>query len=261
MPDWLAVILLGVIEGITEFLPVSSTGHLLVAERWLGDRSELFNIVIQTGAVVAVIPLFRERLQKMLSFSPEGKSYSAKVALSFFITAVGGLALKKAGLELPETILPVAVALVVGGVLFVGIERLIKGKVMQDQVTWSIAAAVGAAQLIAAVFPGASRSGSTILIMLVMGLTRAAATEFTFLVGIPTIMAAGGYNVLKELQKGQTDENWGMVALGFVVSAVVSFVVVKWLLGYVKQHTFNAFGVYRIVFGGVLLAVALMPHE
>jgi len=252
MPDWLAVILLGVIEGVTEFLPISSTGHLLIAERWLGHRTELFNIVIQTGAVVAVLPLFRPRLQKMLSFSPEGRAYSAKVAMAFFITAIGGLLLKKAGLELPDTILPVAAALVVGGVLFLVVERVLYGRTLQDEVTWGIAAAVGAAQLIAAVFPGTSRSGSTILIMLALGLSRPAATEFTFLVGIPTIMAAGAYSILKVLKAGDVHEDWGMVALGFVVSAVVSFVVVKWLLGYVQKHTFAVFGWYRIVFGLVL---------
>jgi undecaprenyl-diphosphatase len=252
VPDWLAVILLGVIEGITEFLPVSSTGHLLVAERWLGHRTELFNIVIQTGAVVAALPPFRPRLQKILSFSPEGRLYAAKVLLAFVITGAGGLTLKKLGLELPETVGPVAAALVVGGVAFLVVERLLKGRPLQDEVTWGVAAAVGAAQLAAAVFPGTSRSGSTILIMLALGLSRVAATEFTFLVGIPTIMAASAYSVLKALKAGDVHEDWAMVALGFVVSAIVSFVVVKWLLRYVQNHTFAAFGWYRIALGAVL---------
>lgn len=261
MPEWVAIFLLGIIEGVTEFLPVSSTGHLLLAQRWLPKQSDLFNIVIQTGAVVAVLPLFRERLRSVLTFTEEGKRYAAKVSLAFVITAVFGLVIDKAGFELPEEILPVALALLVGGVLFLGIERVIAGRkkagqTLRDEVTWGIAAAVGVAQLVAAVFPGTSRSGSTILIMLLLGLSRVAATEFTFLVGIPTIMAAGGYKILKAVKNGDAaDENWAMVALGFLVSAVVSFVVVKWLLGYVQQNTFSAFGWYRIVLGLALLGM------
>lgn len=264
MPEWLGVILLGLVEGVTEFLPVSSTGHLLIAQRWLPKQSDLFNIVIQTGAVVAVLPLFRERLRSVLSFSPEGRDYAAKVSVAFFITAVLGLVVDKAGFELPEEVMPVALALLVGGVLFLGIERFIAGRVaaghtLRDDVTWGVAVAVGLAQIAAAIFPGTSRSGSTILIMLLLGLSRVAATEFTFLVGIPTITAAGGYKVLKALKSGGADsEDWGMVALGFAVSAVVSFVVVKWLLRYVQQNTFSAFGWYRIVLGLALLAFTFL---
>jgi undecaprenyl-diphosphatase len=268
MPEWIAVIILGVIEGVTEFLPVSSTGHLLIAERWLPRQTDLFNIVIQTGAVVAVLPLFRERIASVLSLSKEGLDYAAKVGVAFVITAVGGLALDSAGFRLPEDLLPVALALLIGGILFLVVEAIAKrkqahGHVPFDDVTWTIAIAVGLAQLVAAVFPGTSRSGSTILIMLLLGLTRVAATEFTFLVGIPTIMAGGGYKVLKAFKGGTMDqENWPMVGLGFVVSAIVSFVVVKWLLRYVQHHTFVAFGWYRIVFGAALLAaVAFLPHE
>jgi undecaprenyl-diphosphatase len=261
VPEWVAVLLLGIIEGVTEFLPVSSTGHLLLAQRWLPQQSDLFTIVIQTGAVVAVLPLFKERLRSVLTFTSEGRDYAAKVGLAFFITAVLGLIVDKAGFELPEEILPVALALLIGGVLFLGIERVVAGRVaagrtLRDDVTWGIAIAVGLAQIAAAVFPGTSRSGSTILVMLLLGLTRVAATEFTFLVGIPTIMAAGGYKVLKALKNGgAAGEDWGMVALGFVVSAIVSFVVVKWLLRYVQQNTFTLFGWYRIVLGLALLGL------
>ena len=261
IPEWLAIVLLGIIEGVTEFLPVSSTGHLLVAERWLPRQTDLFNIVIQTGAVVAVLPLFRERLRSVFTFTEAGRAYAAKVAVAFVITAVGGFALDKAGFRLPEQLLPIAVALLVGGVLFLGIERVVAarqsaGRTLHDDVSWGIAVAVGVGQLLAAVFPGTSRSGSTILIMLLLGLSRVAATEFTFLVGIPTIMAGGGYKILKALKGGTIDgENWPMVGLGFAVSAVVSFVVVKWLLRYVQTHTFAAFGWYRIALGLVLFGI------
>jgi undecaprenyl-diphosphatase len=233
--DWLSVAILGVVEGITEFLPVSSTGHLLIAERWLPRQSDLFNIVIQCGAVLAV-----------------------KVAVAFVITGAGGLAMEKAGLKLPETLLPVAIALFVGGVLFVVVERVIAGKPAKDEITWAVAVAVGAGQLVAAAFPGASRSGTTILIMLVMGVSRVAATEFTFLVGIPTILAAGAFKIFKAVHHGGAqDENWAAVAVGFVVAAVVSFVVVRWLLRYVQRNTFTAFGLYRIAVAGVIFGLLM----
>ncbi|MDP2340310.1 MAG: undecaprenyl-diphosphate phosphatase [Deltaproteobacteria bacterium] len=258
MPEWLAVLLLGIIEGVTEFLPVSSTGHLLVAQRWLPRQTDLFNIVIQCGAVVAVLPLFRPRLMKIARFATdvEGRVYGLKVLAAFGITGVGGLLLEKGGFRLPEELLPIAIALLVGGVLFIAIERLVRDRVVREELTWAIVVAVGAAQLVAAVFPGTSRSGATILIMLALGLSRVAATEFTFLVGIPTILAGGALKIFKALHKPALDapaESWGMVALGVVVSAVVSFVVVKWLLGYVQKNSFVVFGWYRIALAAVVL--------
>jgi len=262
MTEWLAVLILGIIEGITEFLPVSSTGHLLLAQTWLPHQSELFIVVIQVGAVLAVIPLFRERLRQFLFNwrEPATQDYALKILTAFFITGVGGLVLKKAGLELPETVLPVATALIIGGVAFIVIERQLSSRVLQDRVTWAMALAVGGAQLVAAAFPGTSRSGACILLLLILGLNRPLATEFAFLVGIPTMLAAGGYEILKELRHttpGATPENWSMVALGFVSSAIVSFIAVKWLLRYVQTHTFTAFGWYRIALGVVILLLSI----
>ena len=264
MPDWIAVVLLGIIEGVTEFLPVSSTGHLLVAERWLPRQTDLFNIVFQCGAVLAVVPLFRGRLLQIARCvsDVEGCSYGLKSLVAFGITGVGGLALEKGGFRLPEQLLPVALALIIGGVLFIVAERLLGDRAVRDDVTWWMAAAVGAAQLVAAVFPGTSRSGATILVMLALGLSRVAATEFTFLVGIPTILAGGALHILKALHHPPVDaveENWAMVALGVLVSALVSFVVVKWLLGYVQHHSFVAFGWYRIAVGLVIALLLLAP--
>lgn len=259
MPTWLAVILLGIVEGVTEFLPVSSTGHLLIAEHWLPRQSDLWNIVIQCGAVVAVLPLFRARLLKVARFhvDKEGRDYGLKIAVAFAITAVFGFALEKGGLRLPDNLTPVALALVIGGALFVIVERRIAGQATTETISWAVAIAVGAAQLVAAVFPGTSRSGATIIAMLLLGIARPAATEFAFLVGIPTILAGGAYKILKALkQDGGASEDWGLLVLGTLVSALVSFVVVKWLLGYVQRHTFTAFGVYRIVAGVVLLLFA-----
>jgi undecaprenyl-diphosphatase len=263
MPLWFVIVLLGIIEGITEFLPVSSTGHLLIAERWLPRQSDLFNIVIQSGAVLAVLPLFPDRLRQFVFRWRERatQDYLLKILVPVVMTGAVGLVLDKRDFKLPEKLLPVSIALFVGGVLFVGVERWLRGRPMGDQVTWTIAAAVGVAQLIAGVFPGTSRSGATILIALALGLNRVAATEFTFLVGIPTMLGVGGWKIFKALHHpipGATPENWGMVLLGFVVSAIVSFIAVKWLLRYVQTHTFVLFGYYRILLAALIAVLLFM---
>lgn len=262
MADWLTTILLGILEGITEFLPISSTGHLLLAERWMGvHRSDLFNVVIQAGAVLAVIPLFSKRILATLSFwkDPLAQDYTLKLAVAFLVTAVGGLALEKAGFKLEDRPVPVAIALLVGGVLFIVIEKRLEGRIPSDHIGWNAALLVGAGQLVAAIFPGASRSGTTILVCLLLGLSRPAATEFSFLVGIPTMLAASGLKIFKALlhSPGQAPaEDWNAVILGFLVAAVVSFIAVKWLLGYIRHHTFTVFGWYRITLGLIILLVA-----
>jgi undecaprenyl-diphosphatase len=143
------------------------------------------------------------------------------------------------------------VALLAGGILFLAVEYWLRGKPRKDAVGWDVAIAVGMGQIIAAVFPGTSRSGATILLALILGLNRPLATEFSFLVSIPTMIAASGYEIQKTLRHpvvGAAPERWDMVLLGFVISAIVSFIAVKWLLRYVQTHTFNAFGWYRIAF-------------
>ena len=255
MPDWLVVIILGIIEGITEFLPVSSTGHLLLAEHWLPRQSQLFNVIIQCAAVVAVLPLFRGRLQQLVFkwSDPATRDYFTKLLVAFAITGCGGLILKKMKFELPKEITPVALALLVGGVCFLLVERWLRARPMTDHVTWAVALAVGLGQLIAIVFPGASRSGTTIVLALLLGLSRPAATEFSFLVSIPTMLAAGGLELAKAGRAGGTQENWPLLVLATVVSAAISFAAVKWLLRFVQTHTFVGFGWYRIVLGAVLL--------
>ena len=264
MPDWIAVIILGIVEGVTEFLAISSTGHLLLVERWLAvKQSDLFNIVIQTGAVLAVLPLFSARLKFLEDWrAPAARDYLCKILFAFGLTGVGGFILEKNHFKLPEELTPVAWALLVGGVLFLLVEHWLRGKLARDEVTWVVALAVGIGQLIAAVFPGASRSGTTILFMLILGLNRPRATEFSFLVSIPTMLAAGGYKILKTVRHAPDvslpapPENWGLVVLGTMVASVVSFAAVKWLLRYVQTHTFIAFGWYRIALGiGILVLI------
>jgi len=197
VPDWIEVIILGIIEGVTEFLPVSSTGHLLIAEHWLGKQSDLFNTVIQCGAVLAVVVIFTGRLKQLLFHLHDTapRDYLLKLGVAFFLTGVGGVILKKLDFELPTTAAPVAWATLIGGILFLVVERGLRGKSVGDQVTWTVAIAVGLGQLLAAVFPGASRSGMTILVALMLGLSRPAATEFSFLLGIPTLLSAGALQI------------------------------------------------------------------
>jgi undecaprenyl-diphosphatase len=256
MSDLASTILLGLIEGITEFLPVSSTGHLLIAEHWLGARSDVFNVLIQAGAILAVVLIYRERLWQLASGlgRSETRAYAAKLVVAFLITAALGFSVTRLGFKLPETIAPVAWALIVGGIWMLGAEWFAARRPEHSEITWTVAILVGLAQVVAGVFPGTSRSAATIFVALLAGTgNRAAATEFAFLVGIPTMFAASGYELLKALRGGGLHEDWPALALAFVVSALTAFVVVRWLLGYIRAHRFTPFAVYRIALGIVLL--------
>ena len=265
MPDWIIAVILGIVEGITEFIPVSSTGHLLLVEDWLKcHQTDLFNIVIQCGAVIAVIPLFHKRFHQFL-FNWRDKAvqdYLLKIAVAFFITGAVGFVLDKRGLKLPEHPKPIAIAVLVGGIAFLGVEFWLRGKKLRDEITWPVAIAVAIGQLVAAVFPGTSRSGATIVFALLLGLNRPLATEFSFLVGIPTMLAAGGLKIFKAMHHGAPHENWSMVLLCTIVSAIVSFIAVKWLLRFVQTHTFNVFGWYRVALGILILVlIAIAAHH
>lgn len=261
MPDLLAALLLGILEGLTEFLPVSSTGHLLIAQHWLGPRSDFFNIVIQAGAIVAITLVFRHRIWALATGlrEHEHRDYAMKLALAFGVTAVVGLPVRLAGWELPETVTPVAWALILGGVWMIVAERLAERRGDAFEVTWTVAVLVGLAQVVAGVFPGTSRSAAAIFIAMLAGLSRrSAATEFVFLVGIPTMFAASAYAFVELWQEdGLGREDWTQVALAFAAATATGFVVVRWLLGYIKAHRFTGFAVYRIVLGALLLL--LMP--
>jgi undecaprenyl-diphosphatase len=255
--DILVPILLGIIEGITEFLPISSTGHLLIAEYWLGRRSDLFNIVIQAGAILAVVLIYRERLWTLATGwrDPANRDYALKLGLAFVVTCVLGFTALKLGFKLPETITPIAWALIVGGFWMLGAEWLAAKQPERSAITWKVALLVGIAQAVAGVFPGTSRSAATIFVALLAGTSnRAAATEFAFLVGIPTMFAASGYELLKASKAGTGHEDWSALALAFVISLVTAFIAVKWLLGYIRTHRFTPFAIYRIVLGIALLA-------
>jgi undecaprenyl-diphosphatase len=265
VPDWLAAIVLGLIEGVTEFLPVSSTGHLQLAQRWLRPQSELFDIVVQGGAVLAVLAVFRTRVLHLLRTlgQPASRDYVAKLVLAFAITTLGVLAVEALDLRVRKEdvtadawAVRVAVVTLVGGILFLAVERWLRGRPASDRIGWTVAVAVGAAQILAAVYSGTSRSGATILVALMLGVARPAATEFSFLLGVPTLVSAGGYKLLDAWGDGElAGEDWGMVVLAAVVAAVMAFIAVKWLLRFVQTHTFVAFGWYRIALGGLILAL------
>jgi len=256
----LEAILLGFIEGLTEFLPISSTGHLLIAENWLGRRSDLFNITIQAGAILAVTLVYRARLWQLATSlrERESRDYVIKLACAFLITAVLGLAVKSLGVELPETVTPIAIALIIGGIAILLIERHVHRLPSRESVTWAVVVAVGVAQVVAGVFPGTSRSAAAIFAAMLVGLSsRPRAAEFAFLVGIPVMFAASGHELLSTYFEpgAMQSEPWMELGVAFVVAAITGFAAVKWLLKYVSSHSFVPFAWYRILLGLLLLAV------
>lgn len=261
IPQWLSVVILGIIEGVTEFLPISSTGHLLIPQNmgWLHRQSDLFQVVIQSGAVLAVVAVFWKRVKHFAATlnEPETRDYLFKLFAAFCITAAGGLLIKKYDVELPESVTPVAWATFVGAFVIFACEAWKKDKVGISSITWNVVIIVGLAQILAAIFPGTSRSGASILAAMAVGMARPAATEFSFLLGVPTLMAAGAFKILSAIKDGEAaNEDWGMVALGTVVSAIFAFIVVKWLIRFVQNHTFNGFAWYRLILGALLLYLA-----
>ncbi|MGH8126485.1 MAG: undecaprenyl-diphosphate phosphatase [Rhodanobacteraceae bacterium] len=257
MHDLIRVVILGIIEGITEFLPISSTGHLLIAEHWLGQRSDLFNVGIQAGAILAITMVYWQRIWQLLTRwrDADTRDYLLKLIVAFLITAVLGYIAVKHGFKLPVTITPIAWALIIGGFWMIGAEQIAARMPDRERVTWPVAILVGIAQMVAGIFPGTSRSAATIFAAMLFGTSnRPAATEFAFLVGIPTMYAATGYLLLKALQDGgAAHQDWSALAVGFVVSLIVAFIAVKWLLRYIRTHRFTPFAIYRIALGAALL--------
>ena len=251
-------LILGIVEGITEFLPISSTGHLLILQHWLVRQSNLFNVAIQSGAIVAVTWVYRHRIAELARSwrEPAPRDYLVKLFGAFLVTAVLGLAAKIAGAELPETVTPVASALIVGGLVIFVAEYYARRHVPAHHVTWIVVIAVGVAQVVAGVFPGTSRSAAAIFAAMFAGLTsRSRAAEFAFLVGIPTMFAATGYELAKTLMDDTavTAEAWDELAVAFSAATVTGFLAVKWLLGFISGHTFIVFAWYRIALGIALL--------
>ena len=256
----LHALLLGIVEGLTEFLPISSTGHLILAGDLLDfndERGKLFHIVVQTGAILAVCWEYRVKLGAVaagLGSDPAARRFVANLAVAFMPLAILGLIFGKtikAHLFQP---VPVALAFILGGVFILWAER--RRHVVRfesvDELRWQDALKLGFAQAFALI-PGTSRSGATIIGGLFFGLSRKAAAEFSFFLAIPTLFAATAYQLWKERALLNADD-LGMWAVGFVSAFVSAFLCVRWLLRYISTHDFTIFAWYRIAFGLFVLA-------
>ena len=255
---------MGVVEGLTEFLPVSSTGHLILAGSLLGmtdDKSKVFDIAIQTGAILAVIIVYWQRLSTAvieLGSSARARRFVANVAIGFLPAAVIGFFVYKSIKAYLFNGPVVASAFIVGGLIILWVEKRTNPAppriVDVDQMTPLDALKVGFVQCLGMI-PGTSRSGSTIIGGMLLGLSRKAATDFSFFLAIPTLIAAGGYSLFKE-RKLLSMADVPLFAVGFVVSFIAAWFCVRWLLRYISTHTFVPFAWYRIAFGIVVLATA-----
>ena len=291
--DYLVSVLLGIVEGLTEFLPVSSTAHLRIAEVFLSIRLDdpywkMYTIVIQLGAILALTLLFLARIIEFVRTFPEGEDgqhtrWNHPITLTlaaFVVTAIPSLMLTGAIGEHLESIRDIAIALVVGGIVMWAVDAW---SVRQDprvgdveQMSLPQALWVGACQITSAVFPGTSRSMSTIAAGQLVGMTRSAALEFSFLLSIPTMIAATLYDLVKALWPGfhifhwskpgsgagihsalapvvMTGHSWIVLIIGFVVSFLVALGVIEWFLQWVRNHGFVLFAIYRLLLGGWLL--------
>ena len=263
--DWLLLLkaaVMGVVEGLTEFLPVSSTGHLILTGDLLDfndDRGKLFEIVIQTGAILAVCWEYRAKIGSVLVGLPRDRGaqrFALNIAIAFLPLAILGLAFHKAIKAHLFRPVPVALAFIIGGLFILWAERRQHTVRVQsvDDLTWRDALKLGFAQALALI-PGTSRSGATIIGGLFFGLSRKAATEFSFFLAIPTLIAAGAYELWKERALLNADD-LGMWAVGFVTAFISAFLCVRWLLRYISTHDFTVFAWYRIAFGLVVIATA-----
>lgn len=254
--DLIQTLTLGIIEGITEFLPISSTGHLIVASDWLGlpqdDTIKAFEVIIQLAAILAVVGNYHDK------FHPLHLQLWLKVTLAFIPLGVVGLLFHKSIKEL-FSVEVVAVMFIVGGVLFLIIERFHDDAASRtrqvEDLSWGQALWIGVAQLFALI-PGTSRAGSTIIGAMLVGLDRKASAEFSFLLALPVMAAASGYDLLKHYQDF-TQDQLGLLAVGFVTSFLVAFATMRLFIRFLQHYTFVGFGVYRILFGALLLWVYL----
>ncbi len=293
MSDYLLSVILGIIEGLTEFLPVSSTAHLRIGEALLhidlaSGYWKMYTIVIQLGAILCLPVYFRERIAKLLSTFPKGERGDRTVLthplsltiVAFVVTAIPAFLLTKTIGKHLESLVIMGSALVIGGIVMWLVDaRNAKSEAAGEGAsnslihTWHMEAMglgqaiwIGACQILSAVFPGTSRSMSTIAAGQLAGMSRASALEFSFFLSIPTMVVATCYDLLKSLRgKGENAigvthidaHGWVILAIGFVVSFIVAYAAVAWFLAWVRKHGFAAFAIYRIIVGGAVLAWAL----
>jgi len=278
MNDYLLSVVLGIIEGLTEFLPVSSTAHLRIAEALLNIDLrngfwKMYAIVIQLGAIIALTVFFWRRILKLISTFPRGENGDrtilthplSLVLIAFIVTALPAFLLVKLIGKNLESLYVMSTALLVGGVVMWIVDALSTRPTIQRMEQTGLIAAIwiGGVQTLSAVFPGTSRSMCTIAAGQIAGMSREAALEFSFFLSIPTMFVATGYDLLKTIHRGHAtvaiapltmnSHSWSVLAIGFVVAFVVALGVVAWFLRWVRNHGFAPFAIYRIVFGVILL--------
>ena len=263
--SYLIAVVLGIVEGLTEFLPISSTGHLILAGDLLGfhdEKAKVFEIAIQTGAMLAIVWEYRVRflgVAKGAFSDPAAQRFIINLIVAFVPAAVLGLAFGSLIKSYLFFAVPVALAFIIGGVIILWVER--SGQTVRvervtrvDDMTWQDALKVGIAQTFALI-PGTSRSGATIIGGMLFGLSRKVATEFSFFLAVPTLVAAGAYSLLKN-RALLSATDLGFFTVGFVTAFFSAFICVRWLLRYIATHDFTVFAWYRIVFGLVVLATS-----
>ena len=265
-PSLLVAVLLGIVEGLTEFLPVSSTGHLIVAGSLLdytGEKAKVFEIAIQAGAILAVCWEFRAKLVAVvrgLGSDAAARRFVVNLAIAFLPAAALGLLLGKAIKAALFAPVPVALAFIAGAFVILWAERRQRAQPEAiridniDAMRWSDALKVGCAQALALI-PGTSRSGATIIGGMLFGLSRKAATEFSFFLAIPTLLAACGYELVRNRHL-LASADLPAFGVGFAAAFVSAFLCVRWLLRYVSHNDFVPFAWYRIAFGAVILLTA-----
>ncbi|SJN55684.1 undecaprenyl-diphosphate phosphatase [Vibrio ruber] len=250
--DLIHSVILGLVEGITEFLPISSTGHLIIVSDWLGlpqtDSNKAFEVIIQLSAILAVVTNYKER------FHTRYMALWMKVIIAFLPIATIGFLFQNQVKAL-FTIQVVPIMFIVGGIIFLLVERFLKNHAPTaetlDEISYRQAIWVGVAQVFALV-PGTSRAGSTIIGALLAGVGRKASAEFSFLLALPVMIAAGGLDLLNNYHHFQGEKSLPLI-VGFVTSYIAAWVVMKVFLVFLNRFTFNAFGIYRILFGCILL--------
>ena len=246
--DYFSAFILGIVEGITEFLPISSTGHLILTSKLLSisqnEFTKSFEIVIQSGAILSIIVLY---LRKIIS-NPKMILY---IIIGFIPSGVFGLLFYKFIKQYLFSTFVVSLMLIIWGIIFILVEFLLKGRYYKLQIDAKTALLIGFFQCFALI-PGTSRSGATIIGGMLLGLSRKDATEFSFLLSVPTIIIASAYDLIKEKSIIFNSDIY-VLLVGFITSFIFAYISVKWLINFVSKHSLVVFGIYRIIIGIIFL--------
>lgn len=254
--DWLQAFIIGIVEGITEFLPVSSTGHMIITGKILGVESsdfvKAFIINIQFGAILSVVILYWKRFFQSFKFY-------YKLFVAFIPAAIFGLLLSDYIDAMLENVIVVAIALIVGGIILIFVDNWFKNPSKKQEVTYPKALIIGMFQVLAMI-PGVSRSASTIIGGMTQKLNRKNAAEFSFFLAVPTMFAASGYKLLKNYQSINT-ENIGILLFGNIIAFIVALIAIKTFINFLSKNGFKVFGYYRIIVGTIILIFIALGYN